>query len=348
MSKGDIEDVLSSIRRLVSEDLRPVPRAKADAGAGKLILTPALRVVEDDLAIQAEDLVSATAEVNLPPSEPVAEPALAADITHDLSSEGDATDANLSPPDDFHLNAVTEPQDAAEPTMEAGSDLQLILRRLAEQGLPGDEFLDFVESARPVSPPLQDPQYQRIEDLVAAVGSAVPDHGWVEDPEGDVAHATTEAWQSGEWADAPLPDDVVVYMDEVEEAEVLRTVTGQEQRLTTGWADSDAWEGATVTAPIVDAVDAADPDMAEAAARAAVDAANLADVAETAAAAATVAATGMFDADETGFDEEALRELVREIIREELQGSLGERITRNVRKLVRVEINRTLAAREFD
>ncbi|MCB1342789.1 MAG: hypothetical protein KDK24_17310 [Pseudooceanicola sp.] len=43
-------------------------------------------------------------------------------------------------------------------------------------------------------------------------------------------------------------------------------------------------------------------------------------------------------------DEESLRRLVAEIVREELQGPLGERITRNVRKLVRAEIQRALAA----
>jgi len=48
------------------------------------------------------------------------------------------------------------------------------------------------------------------------------------------------------------------------------------------------------------------------------------------------------------FDEEVLRELVRDIIHEELQGGLGERMTRNVRKLVRAEIARALAAQDFD
>ena len=47
-------------------------------------------------------------------------------------------------------------------------------------------------------------------------------------------------------------------------------------------------------------------------------------------------------------DEEALRDLVSEIVREELQGALGERITRNVRKLVRREIHRALTAQELD
>ncbi|MGV6812425.1 MAG: hypothetical protein ACWA47_09275 [Brevirhabdus sp.] len=52
--------------------------------------------------------------------------------------------------------------------------------------------------------------------------------------------------------------------------------------------------------------------------------------------------------DESVVDEEGLRELVSQLVREELKGSLGERITRNVRKLVRREIHRALAAREFE
>ncbi len=47
-------------------------------------------------------------------------------------------------------------------------------------------------------------------------------------------------------------------------------------------------------------------------------------------------------------DEDALRELVTEIVRQELQGGLGERITRNVRKLVRREIHRALASQELE
>jgi hypothetical protein len=47
-------------------------------------------------------------------------------------------------------------------------------------------------------------------------------------------------------------------------------------------------------------------------------------------------------------DEAGLQAIVQLMIREELQGALGERITRNVRKLVRAEINRALAARELE
>jgi hypothetical protein len=54
------------------------------------------------------------------------------------------------------------------------------------------------------------------------------------------------------------------------------------------------------------------------------------------------------DAGELRFDEDILRELVRDLIREELQGKLGERMTRSMRKLVRVELLRLLATREFE
>lgn len=58
--------------------------------------------------------------------------------------------------------------------------------------------------------------------------------------------------------------------------------------------------------------------------------------------------TDILVADEAVLDEASLRELVSEIVREELQGALGERITRNVRKLVRREIHRALAMRNFE
>ena len=47
-------------------------------------------------------------------------------------------------------------------------------------------------------------------------------------------------------------------------------------------------------------------------------------------------------------DDAALRDLVAEIVREELAGDLGDRVTRNVRKLVRREIHRVLSGRKLD
>jgi hypothetical protein len=50
----------------------------------------------------------------------------------------------------------------------------------------------------------------------------------------------------------------------------------------------------------------------------------------------------------TVLDEAALQQIIRQMIRDELKGVLGERITHSVRKLVRAEINRALAAHALD
>lgn len=44
-------------------------------------------------------------------------------------------------------------------------------------------------------------------------------------------------------------------------------------------------------------------------------------------------------------DEEAIRTMVNRIVREELQGELGDRISRNLRKLIRREIGQMAAER---
>lgn len=51
---------------------------------------------------------------------------------------------------------------------------------------------------------------------------------------------------------------------------------------------------------------------------------------------------GAWYGEDAVIDEDILRDMVSEIVRQELQGALGERITRNVRKLVRREIHHAL------
>lgn len=92
MSAGEIEDVLASIRRLVSQDGRARPDAVDTAppvpqpAAGKLILTPALRVVEPTGAPQPQPQPSA------PPG-----PETAADLWPDNEARDEAA-APPSPP----------------------------------------------------------------------------------------------------------------------------------------------------------------------------------------------------------------------------------------------------------
>ncbi|ATG40268.1 hypothetical protein [Phaeobacter piscinae] len=71
------------------------------------------------------------------------------------------------------------------------------------------------------------------------------------------------------------------------------------------------------------------------------------DLLETSVTETALEALDTLGSDESFLDEHALRELVSEIVREELQGALGERITRNVRKLVRREIHRALSAQNL-
>ena len=56
----------------------------------------------------------------------------------------------------------------------------------------------------------------------------------------------------------------------------------------------------------------------------------------------------IFDADGGVLDEETLRDIIVDVVREELQGVLGQRITRNVRKMVRREIRLALAAEDLE
>lgn len=50
----------------------------------------------------------------------------------------------------------------------------------------------------------------------------------------------------------------------------------------------------------------------------------------------------------SAMDEDKLRDLVADVVRQELRGALGERITRNMRKMVRREIYRTVSSRDFE
>lgn len=153
--------------------------------------------------------------------------------------------------------------------------------------------------------------------------------------------------QDAEWeSEVGDPAPLVVALDW---SEVVRTpvqpakptyappVFAAEQQSTPSWAQEDAElsvELAEVQDHPIDEPDSIWADRAEAEALAELRAEEVDDFPR--------------DAEAVTFDEEVLRNLVRDMIREELQGGLGERITRNVRKLVRAEIARALATQDLD
>jgi cell pole-organizing protein PopZ len=214
---------------------------------------------------------------------------------------------------------VVPPADVAEPTVDAGDDAP---------------FMD-IGAAEPVF--VRHAVRQDLAGAVTSIGAEVSADGY--EPEtGEIGPA--DAMPVPEWPDSSwVAPDII---SEVDEAEVV--ALPEEPH---GWAQTDhAAEPDlpedSAAAHLFDGDDddlVADPhtidpagDDAEAAARAALDEdENAGD-----------------DAGLTALDESMLRDIVRDILREELHGALGERITRNVRKLVRAEINRAMTARDLE
>ena len=183
--------------------------------------------------------------------------------------------------------------------------------------------------------------------------------------EGDAAGLGLQV-QEGEWEDAFWSDAEPALAElalGVEEAELVLSeaapvAAADAAAETAPWAqDADDWVDDDPI-PFVPPQRAAAPHTeagTEAAMPPASDPPPDAPSAEAGAAASGLAANDMAQVltDQDGnpvtvLDEDSLSQIVRILIREELQGVLGERITHNVRKLVRAEINRALAAQALD
>jgi hypothetical protein len=173
-----------------------------------------------------------------------------------------------------------------------------------------------------------------LAEAVSSIGAAVPDDGY-ESETGEMGPADAlpvPDWPESSWT-AP---EVISAVDEAEVVDLAEGATdgagswAQDGDLDLLGEDlSDDMDAAPYT-EVLDDLDV-DGDAAEAAALAA-----LADDDRA-------GSPGI-----TELDEEMLRNIVRDVIRDELQGALGERITRNVRKLVRSEINRAMVTRDLD
>lgn len=344
MSNHEIEDVLSSIRRLVSEDLRPGARtmgapdvafapsvAKSAAQGEKLLLTPAFRVVapviEEDIATQQNDAIQETL--------------VAPAIEEDILASGEF-DANAQDPA-HHDFAVEE---------TSSEDSHQKHEHLSARD---DWSMNAAPSDWSTEAPQEPDTMTTVEDVVARLGAAVShdDAEW-ESPLGDVdalaesALPSDPAPKSFAFVHRPRATEAAVtppaqrydvaqdYMDSTSEA--FAPVAEDEA---SDWDDPPPAVSHVSTRRVLTPPDGPERGWADAA-----EAAVMEDLARD----VEQEVGGLFDDGQGGmtFDEEVLRDLVRDIIREELSGTLGERITRNVRKLVRAEIARALAVREFE
>ncbi len=278
----EIEDVLSSIRRLVSTEDRP-GKSGADAAASapdKLVLTPSLRVDHHD-----------GPQVDEPESdEPEAENNMPDQVSSDLPAQGD----DMPPADDVFAPQADKREASAADAVSGDATEESLLH---EDMTP--DAADIRASADLKAAP--DGETGRAAIFQRAAGTN--DDEWEPDESSDAAEATISETLAADVGDEP-----------------------------------DALEGLEPFTPEPDIPDAAEqsPCVAEEEPAAMPEPEN-----------AFLSEEDIFTEDETILDEEALRDLVAEIVRQELQGALGERITRNVRKLVRREIQRALAAQEL-
>jgi hypothetical protein len=272
-NKQNIEDVLSSIRRLVSDEGTHAPRAPMPGlRPEKLVLTPQLRVTEPEDPYQ-------TIRVLGQPEQPLDE--------------------------------------MDEASLEDAPDADVLMAPMA-----GDSRADAM--------PALDPALERAFAAPADESMAEPEA--VETPQGngeaDQGDASTQADETA----APEAPMVEVAFDEASMDEPFEAVA----RLSPSEMDVATLEASDDSIP---------QDLQSAVAEAPQDPAPAIPFPQEKVQRATDPKPQEGD---DVLDEETLREIIAEVVREEFAGQLGERITRNVRKLVRREIRQILSSEDLD
>lgn len=320
VTNAEVEDVLSSIRRLVSEDKRPLQGQNAEPANDRLVLTPALRVAEvpNDLEdVDVPDTASSDAtSTDVVPDDAAAQSDPSDNIIfNDPAHDYEADPYNFADDDDENGERDAAPNLSvpdAEIDIADGPEDDLD----AEKPSQDDAKSDSIGATKTAT------LSAKIEALETAIGNIADT--WEPDTPGSDDYSGTEApamaWEDEVDRDAkgaPLEDgtneeDIT---DKRIEDDEINVQTAAPSRVT------DDTAAASVSEP-ASQIEAEDE---------------------------TSGADGIaYGTDDQTIDEEALRDLVSDIVRAELQGALGERITRNVRKLVRREIHRALTAKELE
>lgn len=374
-TRPEIEDVLASIRRLVSQDSPraaqsyPAPRRAAEVDP--LLLTPAQLVNEEDEAAPPPHVWSGEeAELAGPAAREVTAPPVAEDLSdarrkpQDFEPEFD-DDATIAWPgeDDLPETGLGAELTRLEDTL-AHLEAEVARNGVSYEAETGDPFVP--EGTEPLT---ELPEAFSAEDWTVAAsdhdvfgaanevadevandgGEAMPDAAFDAarfEEELPSAEIPSEAELPAEdMADAPAQD----WEDLPYEAEGL-TEAGAEpaprrdeaplRRLHLSDAEARAPEPELRSSS-----------YAELRAELELEAAG--DEHELAALEAELAATpdlpgATLHPAALAMNEQQLRQLVSALLREELQGALGAKITRNLRKLVRREVQRALMSRDLD
>lgn len=373
----EIEDVLSSIRRLVSEDARARPEPQQRRQPDRLVLTPALRVKDEEPvqepteAAWRRDNDDGPAPV-LPtgpsfdhaehdaPQAPLGEDRIESTDNRDGDPDWDDEHDIGAADDDFIEDAAPRPAEVTETSALSRLVEQEIARAFEDSEDDEDDPLDRAAEAD-VDGQTREPfhadafEFMVAADPDTAVAAAPADT--VPEPDEEAGVSVFDAsddeegldvlpWtalQDEELQDEELQDEeeIAEPVAEAPQTELERKIAALEEMVA---RKAEDWDGespdtggnaAFVHRP-VDVLDWRDDDVAP--------------VPEPSGDAGSARAPAeQWYGDETAtIDEDMLRDMVAEIVRQELQGALGERITRNVRKLVRREIHRVLMSQDFD
>lgn len=361
----EIEDVLSSIRRLVSTDERDQPqrgeepRSASEPREARLVLTPAQRVDELD-----EDETSAEWDIETPETAEADDGRFDgiedAEIVEARSEDADSDEEVLKDlPQFIHRGLDDRAEDPEEGKHAAEASLdEADLDEAADDDAEDEARYD--ASDGDWDEPEEDAAL--INEIAAEEDVADEEHQGAEDA-GDMAPADGED-DTGEIDLKALEARIAGFETAVaEQDEEWEPDGNSDDDYAAGpqsplpWQDAD--EDEVVDDQQADAYDpdlepAFDTDIAEdayedaASASAGTDHLKRETEDKAAGGRHAEAEGGAWYSDDAILDEDALRDMVSEIVRQELQGALGERITRNVRKLVRREIHRALMSQGID
>ncbi|MBO9474891.1 hypothetical protein J7413_15185 [Shimia sp. R10_1] len=318
VTNTEIEDVLTSIRRLVSDNKGAEERADGSA------------VDQSETPVETQTVAEEAVEEDAPEALMlVLTPALRVADAEDAGS--DTLSGAIDSADEFSFEEALAEElraDIHEAAEEAGDVAS------------GDAFSDDDPlDAENVSDAL--PEESDAHEAREWLDADSTDHGsdegafeppsWQEEP--DVSEGTSEIEDASphEDVDEEQPFDFQQVLEQrirrfqhVEDMQGVEDVVAEVE-------ESDAEEfSAAVSGAAIDALEDTVQEQVVRAIHAPAEDAPLEDLQEPA-----------------EIDEAMLRDMVADIVRQELQGALGERITRNVRKLVRREIHRALAAHDL-
>lgn len=380
VSSMDVEDVLSSIRRLVSEESKASSPARDTSKAAKDIAKDPQDLDTQDhfnalIGSSSANTGNSEGDTGQPPSNEVVAGAkpeddrAADDKLGDIVRQFTRVDAQTSTTDEQKLvltaalrvsdDETSEPQEPSIRPIRTLRPERLHLRAVEDTADGQTPPVAAKDTTLTAGVPPRGFKFEAapddlLFDRAARAMDAYQNNRTPEAPAARKAPATPEA--TAEVVQEPAAQADPAKADD----EPQNTATGPQDDTQIGRSDASPFHrgaGAFAQGPDVAMADEErqpSPSPKSAFERAEADNIAREDVGETqisydAADSDDEASTINFaEMDESVLDEDTLRELVSQMVREELQGELGDRITRNVRKLVRREIQRALASREFE